>query len=112
MSDSLRPHGPQPARLLCPWDSSGKNTAVDCHALLQEIFPAQELKAGLPHCRQILYLLSYLGKTHLWNWGSENSRVGGAAINANLQSRMAVVIMIEDTAWRYYFYIYYYCYIY
>ena len=25
MSDSLRPHGPWPARLLCPWDSPGKN---------------------------------------------------------------------------------------
>ena len=24
-----------PARLLCPWDSPGKNTEVDCHALLQ-----------------------------------------------------------------------------
>ena len=35
MSDSMRPHGLQPARLLCPWDSPGKNTAVDCHFLLQ-----------------------------------------------------------------------------
>ena len=25
----------QPARLFCPWDSPGKNTRVDCHALLQ-----------------------------------------------------------------------------
>ena len=25
----------QPARLLCPWDSPGKNTGVGCHALLQ-----------------------------------------------------------------------------
>ena len=28
-------------RLLCPWDSPGKNTGVDSHALLQGIFPAQ-----------------------------------------------------------------------
>ena len=28
MSDSLRPHGLQHARLLCPWDFPGKNTAV------------------------------------------------------------------------------------
>ena len=28
MSNSLQPHGPQPSRLLCPWDSSGKNTGV------------------------------------------------------------------------------------
>ena len=25
----------QPARLFCPWDSPGKTTGVDCHALLQ-----------------------------------------------------------------------------
>ena len=30
-----------PARLLCPWDSPGKNTGVGCHALLQRIFPTQ-----------------------------------------------------------------------
>ena len=29
MSASLRPHALQPARLLCPWDSPGKNTGVD-----------------------------------------------------------------------------------
>ena len=30
MSDSV-----QPTRLLCPWDSPGKNTGVGCHFLLQ-----------------------------------------------------------------------------
>ena len=30
----LRPHGVQPARLLCPWDFPGKNTGVGSHALL------------------------------------------------------------------------------
>ena len=35
VSDSLRPHGLQPTRLLCPWDSLGKNTGVGCHFLLQ-----------------------------------------------------------------------------
>ena len=49
------------ARLLCPWDSPGKNTGVGCHALLQGVFPTQELNLGLPHCRQILYHLSHLG---------------------------------------------------
>ena len=35
MSDSVRPHRRQPTRLLCPWDSPGKNTGVGCHFLLQ-----------------------------------------------------------------------------
>ena len=35
MSDSVRPHRRQPTRLPCPWDSSGKNTGVGYHFLLQ-----------------------------------------------------------------------------
>ena len=35
MSDSVWPHRWRPTRLLCPWDSPGKNTGVDCHFLLQ-----------------------------------------------------------------------------
>ena len=34
----LQTHGLWPAMLLCPWDSSGKNTGVSCHFLLQGIF--------------------------------------------------------------------------
>ena len=32
---TLWPHRWQPTRLLCPWDSPGKNTGVGCHFLLQ-----------------------------------------------------------------------------
>ena len=42
-----------PARLLCPWDSPGKNTGVGCHSLLQRIFPTQESNLHL------LYLLHW-----------------------------------------------------
>ena len=41
VSNSLPPYGP--SRLLCPWDSPGKNTGVGFHALLQGIFPTQGL---------------------------------------------------------------------
>ena len=34
VSDSVQPHRWQPTRLLCPWDSPGKKTGVDCHFLL------------------------------------------------------------------------------
>ena len=34
-------YGLQSSRLLCPWDSPGKNARVGCHALLQGIFLTQ-----------------------------------------------------------------------
>ena len=50
------PYALQLARLLCPWDSPGKNTRVGCHALLQGILPTQGLNSQLQHvlcCRQM-----------------------------------------------------------
>ena len=41
VSDSLRPYRLQPTKLLCLCVSPGKNTGVDCYALLQGIFPTQ-----------------------------------------------------------------------
>ena len=41
MSNSLQPHGLEPARLLCPWSFLGKNTGVSCHFLFQRIFLTQ-----------------------------------------------------------------------
>ena len=37
----LWPFRLQHARLLCPWEFSGKNTGVGCHVFLQGIFPTQ-----------------------------------------------------------------------
>ena len=64
MSDSLRPHGLQPTRLL-PWDFPSKSTGVGCHFLLQGIFPTQGSNLGLPHCGQTLYLLSHQRSPYL-----------------------------------------------
>ena len=33
---TVRPHGQQPTRLLCPWNSLGKSNGVGCHFLLWE----------------------------------------------------------------------------
>ena len=47
----LWPHGLQPARLLSPWDSPGKNTGVDYHALLQGIsWPRDRTCASCVSC--------------------------------------------------------------
>ena len=67
VSDSLRPHRLQPARLLCPWNFSGNSTGVDCQFLLQGIFPNQGSNPGFPHLRQTLYCLSHQG-SHLPKW--------------------------------------------
>ena len=52
MAYSLWPYGMQPARLLCPWDSPGKNAEVHCPALLQGIFLAQ---GSSPHLLCLLH---------------------------------------------------------
>ena len=49
-------------------DSAGKNTGVDCHALLQGFFLTQGSKPGLLHCRQILYQLSHQGSPRILEW--------------------------------------------
>ena len=51
----------QPSRLLCPWNSPGKNTGVGSHSLLQGIFLTQGSNPGLLHRRQILYHLNHQG---------------------------------------------------
>ena len=69
MSNSLRTHGLQFIRLLCPWNYPGKNTGVGNHSLLQEIFPTQESIPGLPHFRQILNHLSHQGSPIAYSQG-------------------------------------------
>ena len=49
MSNSLQPCGLGPTRLLYPRDSSGKNTGVGCHAVLQGLFPTQGSNLHLLH---------------------------------------------------------------
>ena len=70
MSDSLRHH--DSTRLLCPWESPGKNTGVDSCSLLQGIFPTQGSNPGLPYCRWILYCLSpsIAPALYFWCWES------------------------------------------
>ena len=43
------------SRLLCPWDSPGKNTGAGCCFLLQGLFLTQGLNLGLLHRKQILH---------------------------------------------------------
>ena len=63
----LRPHGWQPARLLCPWHCPGKTTRVGCHFLLQGIFPTQGSNPRLLHWQA--------GSLSLVHQGSPRSKV-------------------------------------
>ena len=50
------------------WDSSGKNTGMGCHALLQGTFWAQGSNPGLLNRKQILYHLSHQGSPRILEW--------------------------------------------
>ena len=53
MSNSLQPYGPWPARLLCPWDSPGRNIGVGCHFLLKIFHAAKSLQPSPTLCDPI-----------------------------------------------------------
>ena len=65
----------QPARLLCPWDSPGKNTGVSCHSLLQGIFLNQGSNPCFLQYRQIFYSLSHQGGPQLASGSSAPVRI-------------------------------------
>ena len=52
LSDSCDPMDCSPPGFLCPLDFPGENTGVDCHFLLQAIFPTQGSNS---HLLQLLY---------------------------------------------------------
>ena len=65
LCDSWRLRGPQPTRLLCPWDSPGKTTGVGGQSLLQGIFWIQGSKLVSCIARRILYCLSRQGSPQI-----------------------------------------------
>ena len=70
MLQAMKPTCLEPTRLLCPWNSPGRDTEMDCHSLLQGIFLTQGLNSCLLHHRGIFYCLSYQGSPTIcktWN---------------------------------------------
>ena len=66
VSNSLLLHELQPTRLLCPWNSPGKNIGVGCYSLLQGIFLTQGLNPRLLclwHWQEDSLPLHHLGMT-------------------------------------------------
>ena len=54
VSDSSRPHGLQPTRLLRPWDFPGRSTGVGCHCLFQSLPPTPPLTSNTSINSQLL----------------------------------------------------------
>ena len=68
-------YGPYPARLLCPWDSPGKNTGVGCHVLLQgSSQPRDQTHISHVSCiyRWVLYHQCHLGSPMCINGFDQN----------------------------------------
>ena len=106
----LTPGNPmQPSRLLCPWDSPGKNTEVGCHFLLQEIFLTQGSNPGSPalqadsslseppvkqlgiihffqSCHFWIYKTGYIFGDVLWRHRPRGKRKGFGAVKKRLRT--------------------------
>ena len=67
VSDSVQPHGLQPARLLCLWDSPGRILEWVAMPPPGDL-STQGSNPGLPHCRWILYQLSHKGTLRILKW--------------------------------------------
>ena len=90
--------------LLCQWNSAGKNTEVGCHSLLQGIFPTQESKLGLLHCRQILYHLSYQGSAICFGiWTYDAWRF------CSFLRLLWIFCIFGDSIWSLRLFVFYYC---
>jgi len=101
MPDSWWPCRLWPTRLLCPWDSPGKNTGVGCHSLLQGIFLTQGSNPGLQHCRRILYHLSHQGNqstSTLFKSSPSLVGVSGRAFNTSLLSPLPLSYLLPHPA--------------
>ena len=66
VSDSSRPHGLQPTRLLCPWDFPDKNNGVGDHFLLQGDLPDPGIEPLSPALQADSLPLSHQESTQLY----------------------------------------------
>ena len=99
MSDSVRPHRQQPTRLLCPWDSPGKNTGVGCSKYLKN----EGVQAGIKIAQRNISNLRYAMeeseeelKSLLMKVKEESEKVG---LKLNIQ-KMKIMASGSITSWE------------
>ena len=99
MSDSQRPHGLQPTRLLRPWDFPGESTGAGCHCLLRSMC----LPFSWYHSVQS-YLLNKILKGEFF-WNSYVSNKCSVMLNTfrivkGLKPKANVWVKILDQSWQ------------
>ena len=102
-SDSLRPHGLQPTRLLCPWDFPSKNIEGGCHFLRQGLFPIQgsnRCLLYLLHWGQVLYPLSIREAQGAWGGRCQKPQSFGEYLEVMQSIRLWIVWLIFYGRWR------------
>ena len=80
MSDCLQPHGLDPAKLLCPWDSLGKNIGVGCPPPGDLPSPGIEPPSSALQAGSLL--LSHQGSPSFYVWALSKQKHGKQAQQA------------------------------
>ena len=88
MSDSWRPYGLQPTRLLRPWDFPGKSTGVGCHCLLQLNI------TGISYCHVNNY-----NPPKSWHWHLKSSFQGLANSFSANKAKPEAVFSFWNSSW-------------
>ena len=81
----LCPYGLYATRLLCPWDSPGKNTGVGCRFLLQDLFLTQELNLSLLHWQMESIPLSHHASMYIYIHTHRNMNLKGERIKIQIE---------------------------
>ena len=106
MSDSYRPHGLQPTRLLCPWNFPGKSTGVGCHCLLWPDPCSLFIKDAFQNavfCGISLFALnvivsisqSALSLSHVWLFVTPQTEAGQASLSITNSRSLLKLISIN-----------------
>ena len=73
-----------PSRLLCPWNSPGKNTGLGYHSLLQGNLPKPRIKPGSPALQASLPF-EPPGKESVLTGGSVKTQMTGSKTQSQIQ---------------------------
>ena len=102
VSDSCDPLGVELARLLCSWDSLGKNTGVDCHFLLHVLWLNYCYFVLLDLTVCFLHFLTSLIKFILWSFSTDKRQtevVGGSLFLEGLEGSCSVAQVGKCSSW-------------